>query len=104
MITQGFAQPHPATQSSVALSGLPTKLLPKRLVPHWVTSSADADIDSLPMELSSLGLHADRCKRSQGALFALRCTFDAIHSFVAPRVITTLVVSGFLIGICSLVT
>jgi len=67
--------------------------------PHWATSSFAAQGDSLPMELSALGEHLEHCQRLTGRLFALHCAADAVHRFVAPRFVTTLMVATLLIGI-----
>lgn len=69
------------------------------LAPRWTTSSFANDADTLPLELSALGEHLELCKGATGRLFALRCGADAIHRFVAPRFMTTLVVSTLLIGV-----
>jgi hypothetical protein len=66
---------------------------------RWATASAPEVADSLPMELTALGAHADNCNESRGKAFAFRCMADAVHSFLAPRVITTLVVVGIVFGI-----
>lgn len=69
---------------------------------RWTTAASDEE-DSLPMELTALGAHAEHCNESRGRAFALRCAVDAVHDFIAPRVITTLVVIGLVIGICAIV-
>lgn len=66
--------------------------------PRWSTSSFAADTDTLPMDQSALGEHLAHCRALTGRLFALQCAADAVHRFVAPRFVTTLVVAALLIG------
>lgn len=70
--------------------------------PRWTTASIPDATDTSPMELSELGAHIDRCNDSRGRWFALRCAADAVHDFVAPRFVTTLLVAGVLIGLAAL--
>lgn len=67
--------------------------------PRWSTSSFAPDADTLPLEQSALGEHLTLCKSLTGHLFALRCGADAVHRFVAPRLVTTLTVATLLIGV-----
>jgi len=62
--------------------------------PHhaWTTSSFGDAADTSPMELSALGDHLSHCKSQTGRLFALRCSAASLHSFVAARFMTTVVV------------
>ena len=55
------------------------------------------------MDLSALGAHVDRCNGLRGRLFALRCAADSLAAFIAPRIVTTLVVLGIVIGVGSLI-
>ena len=66
--------------------------------PRWSTSSFADDVDSLATELTALGEHLAHCKALTGRLYALHCAADAVHRFVAPRFVTTLVVATLLIG------
>jgi hypothetical protein len=66
--------------------------------PRWSTSSFATNAHTLPLELSALGEHLEHCNDLTGRLFALRCGADAVHRFVAPRFVTTLVVVALLIG------
>jgi len=70
--------------------------------PCWSTASFGETADTSPMELSALGEHLGLCKDSHGRLFALHCMAQSMHGFVAPRLVTTLVVAALLIGIASL--
>lgn len=76
----------------------------KRFVtPFWSTASFGDTADTSPMELSALGEHLDSCKASHGRLFALQCMAERLNSFMASRLVTTLVVAGLLIGVGLLV-
>ena len=66
--------------------------------PRWSTSSFANDADSLPLELTALGEHLAHCQALTGRLYALHCAADAVHRFIAPRFVTTLVVATLLIG------
>ncbi|MES2958371.1 MAG: hypothetical protein V4792_09295 [Pseudomonadota bacterium] len=66
--------------------------------PRWSTSSFATDADNLPTETSALGEHLAHCRALTGRLYALHCAADAVHRFVAPRFVTTLVVASVLIG------
>lgn len=68
----------------------------------WSTASFGSAADTSPMELSALGEHLNLCQGSRGRLFALQCRVEAMHGFVAPRLVTTLVVVALLIGASSL--
>jgi hypothetical protein len=71
--------------------------------PFWPTATINGAADTSPMELSALGAHVDRCNGSRGRMFGLRCAADAIHGFIAPRFVTTLIVIGLVFGVASLV-
>lgn len=63
--------------------------------PHlhaWTTSSFGDAADTSPMELSALGEHLSQCQSLSGRLFDLRCRAASLHSFVAARFVTTVVV------------
>ena len=70
--------------------------------PRWNTASIPDATDTSPMELSELGAHVGHCNDSRGRWFAWRCAADAVHAFVAPRFVTTLLVCGALVGIAAL--
>jgi hypothetical protein len=72
------------------------------LSPRWTTASIADAADSAPMELRELGAHVTRCNGSRSRWFAVRCAADAVHDFVAPRFITTLVIAGAVIGLTAL--
>ncbi len=69
----------------------------------WATAAIDGAADTSPMELFALGAHVDRCNGSRGRMFGLRCAADAIHGFIAPRFVTTLIAIGIVFGVASLV-
>ena len=62
--------------------------------PRWPTAAVSDAVDTSPMELTELGTHVDRCNGERGRWFALRCTVDAVHEFVAARFVTTVVILG----------
>jgi hypothetical protein len=72
-------------------------------LPRWATSTFAAGTDTSPMELSQLGAHVGHCNGSRGRWFQARCAADALHGFVAPRFVTTLVVAGSILGAVALV-
>ena len=70
--------------------------------PRWTTAYTADDTDTSPMELYALGSHVSRCNGCRGRWFTLRCAVDAVHDFVAPRFVTTLVVASIVIGLAAL--
>ncbi len=66
--------------------------------PAWSTSSFAEAADTSPAELSALGAHQALCRHQSGRLFNLQCVGEAMHGFVAPRLVTTLVVVALVIG------
>ena len=72
-------------------------------IPQWSTASFGDTADTSPMELSALGAHMAACKTVKGRLFAARCAAEAMHGFVAGRMVTTLVVASLLIGVSSFI-
>jgi len=70
--------------------------------PSWSTASFGDTADTSPMELSALGEHLGTCQGSRGRLFALHCVAEAMHGFVATRLVTTLMAVALLIGITTL--
>jgi hypothetical protein len=71
--------------------------------PFWATSAIDGDADPLPMDLSALGAHVDRCNGLRGPMFVLQCAADTLSGFLAPRIVTTLVAIAIVIGVGSLI-
>lgn len=71
--------------------------------PLWSTSSFGDSADASPLELAALGTHLALCRGLGGRLFPLQCLGEAMHGFVAPRLVTTLVVvAALMIGTVSL--
>lgn len=71
--------------------------------PFWSTASFGETADTSPMELSALGEHRDLCKEAHGRWFGVQCAAERVNSFLAARVVTTLVVAAFLIGVTAMV-
>lgn len=65
---------------------------------HWSTSSFGHTAHTLPTELNALGEHLHLCRRLSGRLFTLQCGGEAVHRFLAARLVTTVVVLALLIG------
>lgn len=72
--------------------------VPMIVGPRWSTSSFGGLAAASPLEASALGEHLGRCRAAHGRLFALRCVGEALHGFVAPRLVTTLVVAALLVA------
>lgn len=71
--------------------------------PCWSTASFGDSADTSQLELSALQAHLTLCKRTRGKLLAIRFAAQALHGFVAPRFVTSLVVVALLIGLAYLV-
>ena len=71
--------------------------------PRWTTAAISDAADTLPMELSTLSAHVGDCNGCRGRWFTLRCMADAVHRFIAPRFVTTLVIAAAMIGITAFV-
>lgn len=69
--------------------------------PRWSTASFGEAADTSPGELSALGEHLHLCRGSHGRLFALQCAAQAVHDFIAPRIVTLVVVLALLVGVSS---
>lgn len=67
--------------------------------PRWSTSAFANEKSPDDNESSALGAHLSLCRAVTGRLFALRCGVDAVHRFVAPRLVTTLVVVALVVGV-----
>ena len=64
--------------------------------PGWSTASAADPANTMPGELDALSRHVGR--NSRGRMFALGSLADSVRSFIAPRLVTVLVVAT-LIGV-----
>ena len=74
------------------------------VTPHrWTTAAFPDAADTSPMELSELGDHVNRCNGCRGRWFTLRCAADAVHDFIAPRFVTTLLIASAAIGLAALI-
>ncbi len=62
----------------------------------WSTASFADAADTSPMELSALSDHLDQCHGARGRLFTVRCAADAVHRFMASRLVTTVLLVGVL--------
>lgn len=71
--------------------------LPTR--PRWSTSAFAHDQGTDDNVASALGAHLSSCRSVNGRWFAVRCGVDAVRQFVAPRLVTTLVVISLLVGV-----
>jgi hypothetical protein len=69
----------------------------------WATASFADSADSMPMELTALGAHVDRCNGSRGPMFTFLCAADSLLGFIAPRFITTAVIVALVFGVASLI-
>jgi hypothetical protein len=68
----------------------------------WTTSAFAAAADTSAIEVSALRNHIDHCNCSRGRYFAAGCVVDAVHAFVAPRLVTTLVIAFAVFGLGAL--
>ena len=65
--------------------------LPKSAGNRWSSTAAQRDpAHTRPQDLAGLRAHAEDCESVRGRFFYLRCKADAVRSFAASRVITTL--------------
>ena len=69
---------------------------------RWATAAFSEPADTTPMELDALGQHYDRCQNRRGRWFSLQCMIESLHSSVAPRFVSTLVVATLVIGVGAL--
>ena len=67
--------------------------------PRWTTAAFSDPADTSPMELLNLSAHVGDCNGCRGRWFTLRCVADAVHDFIAPRFVTTLVIAAAVIGL-----
>ena len=66
--------------------------------PRWSTSAFAQEHSGDDNVSSALGEHLNSCRSVNGRWFAVRCGVDAVHRFLAPRLVTTLVVLALLVG------
>jgi hypothetical protein len=68
-------------------------------LPAWSTASEGEDAHTRPAELQALGQHLGDCRAASGRLFALQCGGEAMHGFLATRLMTTVLVFASVIGV-----
>lgn len=67
--------------------------------PRWSTSAFAQEYGADDNVASALGAHLNSCRSVNGRWFAVRCGVDAVRQFLAPRLVTSLVVLALLVGI-----
>jgi hypothetical protein len=65
--------------------------------PNWTTSSFSHAADTSPTDLSALEAHLGTCRGLTGRLFLMQCGGEAVHRFLAGRIVTACVVMAILI-------
>jgi hypothetical protein len=70
--------------------------------PFWSTASFGHSADASAFEQSGLHEHMESCRGAHGRFFTLQCLAEATDRFVSARLVTTLVVAAFVIGVTSL--
>lgn len=70
--------------------------------PRWNTESFVDTVHASPLDQSLLGRHFDVCQQLTGRWFVVRRSAEVMHSFVASRFVTTLVVIGVCAGVSAL--
>ncbi len=66
--------------------------------PAWTTASYGHAAHTSPAELSALESHLRSCRDLSGRFFSLQCGGEALHRFLAGRIVTTLLMATLLIG------
>lgn len=78
-------------------------MLTRHAAPGWSTACDGHAAVTRPAELHALGEHLGDCRARSGPLFALQCGGEAVRTFVAARLVTTLTIALTLIGIAAMV-
>lgn len=65
--------------------------------PNWSTASIGGSPDTSPMELQALGEHLNHCRGIHGRFFQLASAIERANQQLTCRLVTTLVVAGFLL-------
>jgi hypothetical protein len=73
-----------------------------RDAPRWSTSAFGEPAGISTTELSVLGHHLRLCRGLQGRWLALLCAVDAMHAFMAARLVTSAMAVLLLAGVGSL--
>lgn len=71
--------------------------------PKWRTASFVDTVHASPYDQLLLGTHFNVCQQSMGRWFLVRRSAEVMHSFVASRFVTTLVVIGACFGVSSFI-
>lgn len=66
--------------------------------PDWATAAAGQPSRIRPAELQALGDHLAHCRARSGRWFALQCGGEALHGFLASRLVTTLLFALLLVA------
>ena len=69
---------------------------------RWATASHADAAHSQPMELDELGAHLGQCIGSRGRWFGVGCVGEAVHGFVAPRLVTTVALAVLVLAASAL--
>lgn len=69
----------------------------------WSTSTLAAAVDLPESEIAGLKVHLDHCKAERGALFALICAAEAVHTALRGRFITVITLSAVVIAASAIV-
>ena len=67
--------------------------------PLWSAASFGDTADASPLELSALGAHMAECKPLTGGLFDARCAAEALHGFVAGRMVAPMSLAPLLLAL-----
>lgn len=70
---------------------------------RWAQSSSTPADRKDTSDLTLLGAHYRHCNGCTGRWFSIRCAVDALHAFVAPRFMTTVVLIVAVAGAGALV-
>ena len=95
-----IAHPNNGRMNTARFEGADTtRIWPRLGARGWSTTSASNAPDTSPDELIDLSQHADVCRRQRGRLFTVRCVFDTLRTFLAPRFVTIMLGLALLIGV-----
>lgn len=71
--------------------------------PSWSASALAEATDTAPVELSALGEHVEHCNGARSPWFLFQCAADRLAGFMAPRLVTTVVLVAIAFGVVSVV-
>ena len=69
---------------------------------RWATTTQADASRMAPMELDALGTHLGDCLSARGRWFGLECLGEAVHGFVAPRLVSTVALALLVLAASSL--